>query len=240
MKHAFLCCIHGNFVALEAVAADIGRSAPDRVWCLGDVIGYGAQPRECLDFVMGRGWPTLLGNHEQMVLDQSKLEEFNPLPRYVIYFTLGAIGEHHRAWMRTLPEMIEEPGFQLVHGAPYGNKSREYLMNADNAKTGFAAATRPLVFHGHTHICKTFHFGDPIEYSKEPKQRVAPGARAIVDVGSVGQPRDSDPRASWVLYDDRSGEIEYHRVVYDNAEAARRHRAAGLPEKLAERLISAR
>ncbi len=239
MKHALLCCIHGNLVALEAVARDIDACSPDRIWCLGDVIGYGAQPRECLDLVMKRGWPTLLGNHEQMVVAPGKLEEFNPLARAVIYFSLGAITDAQRAWIRGLPESIDQPGFQLVHGAPFGDKSRQYLLTPEDARNSFAAATRPLVFHGHTHITKVFHGGDAPEVSKEPVQTVARGARALVDVGAVGQPRDRDPRASWVLYDDVAGRIEFRRVPYDIAEAQRRHRVAGLPDKLAQRLAEA-
>jgi diadenosine tetraphosphatase ApaH/serine/threonine PP2A family protein phosphatase len=238
MRIAFLSCIHGNLQALERVDRDVAACYPDAVYCLGDVIGYGAQPRECIDLVRARGWPTLLGNHEEIVLKPDTAERFQPYARAAIYFSMGALTDDHRAWIRTLPETIEGEGFQLVHGSTHGIRTQQYVLKPEEADEALRAASQPLVFNGHTHVPMVFHRLQEVVIDKERCQKLPPGRQAVVNVGSVGQPRDRDARACWVLYDTVRAEVEYRRLEYDNAEAARRIREAGLPVKLAERLMS--
>src|SRR3954469_6972774 len=133
MRIAVLSCIHGNVPALEAVDRDIAAAKPDRVLCLGDVVGYGAQPRECIEFVRARGWPTILGNHEAAVLDENCAEEFNPVAWMAITYTRKTVDASDRAWMRTLPEILEEDGFQLAHGSTAGARPFKYVLTEQDA-----------------------------------------------------------------------------------------------------------
>jgi diadenosine tetraphosphatase ApaH/serine/threonine PP2A family protein phosphatase len=238
MRIAVLSCIHGNLPALLSVDRDIAACSPDRVLCLGDVVGYGAQPRECIDLVHARGWPTILGNHEAAVLDDKACEDFNPVAWMAINFTRNVVTDADRAWMRTLPETMEEDGFQIAHGSTAGARPFKYVLSDQDADDALQAATRPVVFIGHTHIAIGFHRDGGLTQRRDPIQVVAPGTSAVINVGSVGQPRDKDPRASWVLYDTVTRQAEWRRVPYDINDAAERIRAAGLPEKLAHRLAS--
>jgi diadenosine tetraphosphatase ApaH/serine/threonine PP2A family protein phosphatase len=240
MRIAVLSCIHGNLQALEVVDRDIAAQKPDRVLCLGDVVGYGAQPRECIDLVRARGWPTLLGNHEAAVLDENCGEEFNPVAWMAINWTRGVVTDADRAWMKTLPETMEEDGYQLAHGSTAGARPFKYVLTNEDAEDALKAATRPVVFIGHTHIALAFHREGAITVRTDPVQRVASGASAVINVGAVGQPRDKDWRASWVLYDTTTREATWRRLEYDVTDAANRIRAAGLPEKLAHRLAEGR
>jgi diadenosine tetraphosphatase ApaH/serine/threonine PP2A family protein phosphatase len=244
MRIAVLSCIHGNIPALEAVDRDIAAAKPDRVLCLGDVVGYGAQPRECIEFVRARGWPTILGNHEAAVLDENVAEEFNPVAWMAITYTRKTVNEADRAWMKTLPETMELDGYQLAHGSTAGARPFKYVLTPQDAEDALNAATRPVVFIGHTHIALAYHrvggTGGAMTLRQEQSQQVAPGTSAVINVGAAGQPRDKDPRAAWVLYDTVTRQADWHRVAYDIALAAQRIRDAGLPEKLAARLIEGR
>lgn len=237
MKIAILACIHSNLTALEAVEKDIAAAGAEKVYCLGDVIGYGAHPRECIEFVRSRGWPTLRGNHEAAVLEPSMVERFNPIAQKVIYFTMGALTKADREWIAGLPTHIECDEFQLVHGSPADPRHFErYIMTQDDAKAAFAAASRPWVFCGHTHVPLAFFQREPLEYSSGPVWRLDPAVPALMNVGSVGQPRDKDPRSGWALFDTAKREVELRRVAYDAEKAATEVIAAGLPAFLGERL----
>lgn len=234
MKSAFVCCIHANVPALEAVDRAIAAARPDRVFCLGDVVGYGAQPRECVQLVRARGWPTILGNHEAAVVDPDTGEEFNPVARLAIDYTIGAVGDAEREWIRSLPETLETPEFQLAHGSTAGRRPFTYVLKPEDATAARVFAVRPIVFIGHTHIAGAWH-GPDQRWLTNPAQTIG-DMGAVVNVGSVGQPRDKDPRACWVEYDDVTREVRWHRVEYPVEQAQQRIRDAGLPEKLAYRL----
>jgi diadenosine tetraphosphatase ApaH/serine/threonine PP2A family protein phosphatase len=136
---------------------------------------------------------------------------------------------------------MEEDGFQLAHGSTAGARPFKYVLTEQDADDALKAATRPVVFIGHTHIALGWHReGGAMILRHDASQRVAPGASAVINVGAVGQPRDKDPRAAWVLYDIGTRQADWHRVAYDTALAAQRIRDAGLPEKLAARLVEGR
>src|SRR5438105_1209188 len=120
MITAFLSCIHSNLTALEAVEKDLISQGAQRVYCLGDVVGYGAEPRECIEFVRSRSWPTLLGNHDFAVINPSYMDPWVPNAKAALYYSMGALGKSERDWIRTLQESIEEPDFQIVHASPAG------------------------------------------------------------------------------------------------------------------------
>jgi len=243
MKIAFVADIHGNLPALEAVERDLASCAPAQIYCLGDVVGYGAEPWECLQHVRERGWGMLLGNHEAAIIEPAYAEVFNPYARAALLYSMGAIGKEGRAWLRTLPQVIETETLQLCHGWSHGTRRFQYVLSEQDVGNIFSESTRPTVVMGHGHFHALFCRPAGQEgstYSRDLVQSVPVGARAVINVGSVGQPRDNDPRACWALYDDSSRCWEFRRVGYDAAEAARRIREAGLSEKLADRLLDGR
>ncbi len=236
MKIAFLCCIHGNLPALEAVGKDLDAIQPDKVYCLGDVVNYGAQSRECVAYVRERNWPTLKGNHEAAVIDPSLAEEFTPRAKLCLYYTLGNLGKSEREWFKTLPESIEEADFQVVHGSPAGVMWQQYILNNEHAEQAFAAARRPWVFNGHTHVPMAFFNTTPLSYSKDARWKLERKIPALLNVGSVGQPRDKNPRSCYALFDTDTLEVQLRRIEYDIERAAALIMEAGLPKFIAERL----
>lgn len=237
MRYAITCCIHGNMPALEAVLKDIDTCNVDEGRCLGDLVGYGPEPKACIDLVRERGWPTTMGNHEAAMFDAVMVEKFNPRARDSLHYSMGNIGKSERDWIKALPIERVEQDFYLVHGSPVGDKIYKYVISEDDGREALDAAQRTLTFIGHTHHPCVFRAGDPVKLTRESKFVFDGKTKTIVNVGSVGQPRDKDPRACWVLYDTKTQEIELRRVAYDTQEACRRMVDAGLPPLLGERIV---
>ncbi|MBE7464988.1 MAG: sigma-70 family RNA polymerase sigma factor [Planctomycetes bacterium] len=239
MKIAVFGCVHANLPALDAVLQEIDAAKPDRVYCLGDVISYGSQPRECIQRIRERGWPVLRGNHEATVLNPSMLDEFNPFARNCGFFTLGALGPEERTWIETLPLTLNEHGIFFAHASPVtGKEYLQYLLSQETFQEAFEVLPANLAFVAHTHIPLVAFNEQPFRGSREPSMTIDPNVKTIVNVGSVGQPRDRDPRACWVLYDTASREVAFRRTAYDTQESCRRIKAAGLPVKIAERILT--
>ena len=219
---AIISDIHGNLEALQAVLADIDEQSVDEIYCLGDIIGYGPNPRECIDLVMERCAASILGNHDQAALFDP--EGFNAGAERAIFWTrhtleTGEPGDNERRWefLGELPRIRRENGFQFVHGSAR-NPLNEYVFpeeiyNQRKMERIFALVEK-YCFQGHTHIPGVFTEGlnfltpEEIEYRYELNAE-----KVLVNVGSVGQPRDLDPRACYVLLDDSS--VQYRRVPYD-------------------------
>ena len=241
---AIISDIHGNLEALEAVLADIDSRGVDEVYCLGDVIGYGPNPRECIDHVMNRSSVTILGNHDQAALFDP--EGFNANAERAIFWTRGVLetgdpAGNERRWeyLGELPRMKREDDILYVHGSAR-NPLNEYVFPEDvynqrKMDRIFALVDRHC-FQGHTHIPGIFtedqNFATPeqLGYRYERTDQ-----RSLCNVGSVGQPRDFDPRACYVTFDGRT--IEYHRVEYDvEKTAAKIFEVPELDNFLGERL----
>lgn len=252
--------LHSNIQALRRAFEDLAELGVERVACLGDVIGYGANPRECLALIMERAEFTLLGNHEDALLNFA--EDFNDNARAAIHWTQDVLNspehsseENFRFWnfLGALPDRIETDGALFVHGSPR-DPVREYMLprdvrNADKMARVFAAQTQPVCFVGHSHVPGVYVEGSPRYVSPAELQDglfVLPEDRKVlVNVGSVGQPRDGDTRLSYVLYEppggDRAGRIAFRRLSYDHEAASRSIRSQqGLPDYLAERLLIGR
>jgi diadenosine tetraphosphatase ApaH/serine/threonine PP2A family protein phosphatase len=239
MKIAFLSCIHSNLPALEAVERDLSAAGAQKVYCAGDIVGYGAQPRECVNFVRERGWPTVIGNHEQAMFNTEYSDQFMPAARAALFFSMGTLGRAERDWVQTLPESVVEQDFQLVHGFPSKQDTcRRYVLTVEEAQAAFAEAARPWVFLGHTHVPLSFFKTAPISYSKDAEWKLDKKLPALLNVGSVGQPRDKDPRAGYALFDTDTQTVSIRRVKYDNEKAAALIREAGLPDRLGQRLLT--
>jgi diadenosine tetraphosphatase ApaH/serine/threonine PP2A family protein phosphatase len=231
--------IHANYTALEAVLADAGEV--DETWCLGDIVGYGPDPNACVERI--RALPNLtclLGNHDVAVIGKMPFEAFNGDARRSLTWQERALSKDSLYFLQTLPETVQIRGdVSLVHGSPR-DPVWEYIINTLSARLNFAAFETRWCFVGHSHVQSIF-WQDPrngrvsLEIPR-PGERIALHSRAILNPGSVGQPRDRDPRAAYAIYDPDSQTWEPHRVEYDIAAVQARIRDANLPEKHALRL----
>ena len=241
MRHALVSDIHGNLEALQAVFA---RIAPDDdVWCLGDTVGYGPDPNACLALVRERASVVVLGNHDVAAVDNHGIELFNDHAREAIKWTQTVLDPGHAAWLDGLAYEHRLPEFLLVHGAPVDYFA--YVLNADDARRAFAATDAPLVFVGHTHVPDYYALAADGSLVHEGRRNggrltLVPGTRYIVNVGSVGQPRDRNPAACFAFYDPQARTVEWERVPYEIARTQAKIGAANLPATLATRLESGR
>lgn len=251
--------IHSNLHALYAVMADFQSMQCDSVVCLGDVVGYNAYPQECVNEIRAMGCPVVKGNHDEEVVhfaqllkdpDQNRALQvrMNPLARKAMEWNAQCLNEDSLTWLRRLPlQRIERSKFAMVHACLDQPQAWNYIMNANDATGNFLRQFLPLCFHGHTHQPKVFtwdgrhatehpQFWQQLVTEGETVVPLGPGPKYFINVGSVGQPRDGDPRASYGIYDSDAATVTLRRVTYDVAGAQQAVLSVGLPEYLAERL----
>lgn len=237
--YAVLGDIHANIDALNAVLDDARAQGVTHFVCVGDVVGYNAAPAACIRAVRDElGCPCVRGNHDHYVSDPgTNLADFHPSAAQVVEWTRSQLAADDVQWLHDLPLQKPVMGFMLVHATLDKPDHWGYVFENQQAEANFSYQYTPLCFHGHTHV--------PIIYSNEPGGVVhyqprdftlELGQRLFINVGSVGQPRDGDPRASYVVYDMAARQIRFRRVAYDVQAAMARNRLAGLPEKCAARL----
>ena len=237
--YAVLGDIHANIDALNAVLDDARAQGVTHFVCVGDVVGYNAAPAACIRAVRDElGCPCVRGNHDHYVSDPgTNLADFHPSAAQVVEWTRSQLAADDVQWLHDLPLQKPVMGFMLVHATLDKPDHWGYVFENQQAEANFSYQCTPLCFHGHTHV--------PIIYSNEPGGVVhyqprdftlELGQRLFINVGSVGQPRDGDPRASYVVYDMAARQIRFRRVAYDVQAAMARNRLAGLPEKCASRL----
>ncbi|MGI8856632.1 MAG: metallophosphoesterase family protein [Thermomicrobiales bacterium] len=228
--------IHGNRDALDAVLADAG--AHDRVWCLGDSVGYGPEPAACLAWVRDHCEIVLSGNHDYAVFDPAVVENFNPNAAAAAAWTRAQLSAADVQYLRSLPSIIEGEGVTLAHGSPV-DPIWTYILSVIDAHDAFASFTGLCCFVGHTHVAACY-VQDGDSTRRLPVMNDVPfaisGARSIINPGSVGQPRDRDPRAAYLWYDPDAATATWKRVPYAIERTQEKIRAAGLPERLAARL----
>ena len=238
MRIAVISDIHSNLHALEAVLSDIERESPDEIWCLGDVVGYGPRPNECADIVRERAAIVLVGNHDLAAIGKLDTSEFGPLAAKSAHWTERALGSPQTDWLRTLEPAATREGLELYHGSAR-DPVWEYVLSEEVALENLELTTAPVVLVGHSHLALALSWdGKRIEggLAGEGTEHETAGARWLINPGSVGQPRDSDPRAAWLLIDMATGRAAFRRIPYPIHETQAEMRAAGLPEDLATRL----
>lgn len=228
--------IHGNKEALDAVIADAG--AAERIWCLGDIVGYGPEPAACLAWVRAHCDIVLSGNHDYAVFEPSVVRDFNPNAARAADWTRAELSAEETAYLRSLPSLTEVAGVTLAHASP-ADPIWTYILSVVDARDAFSAFGGALCFVGHTHVAACYMEGDEVIErvpfaNDEPFSLV--GGRFIINPGSVGQPRDRDPRAAYLWYDDAIQTVVWKRVAYDIAAVQAKILAAGLPDRLASRL----
>ncbi|HSO27668.1 MAG TPA: metallophosphoesterase family protein [Anaerolineales bacterium] len=240
MRILILSDIHANLTALEAVLAAAGRI--DAVWCLGDMIGYGPDPNECVARM--RNLPSLacvIGNHDAAALRHIETDTFNPEARLALHWTRSSLSEANLAFLAALPEKVVLNDVTLTHGSPR-YPVWEYLLDNRTATQAFEHFDTSFCMVGHTHLPVIFSLTEMMSMARliipEPNTRFSLPPRAILNPGSVGQPRDRDPRASFLIYEPGSQTWEYRRVNYDIASVQERMIDAGLPDRHIQRLAA--
>ena len=234
---AILGDIHANLDALEVVLADCRAQGVTDYMCTGDVVGYNARPHECLEIVRALGCPIVMGNHDHYVSSRQNLEDFNPNAAAVIEWTRKQLSVEEMYFLRDLPFVTTRMGVTLVHSTMDCPEGFGYVFDPLQAEAHFVHQVTPLCFHGHTHCPMIYEKQIGAVYRIDAQDFKMPiGRKYFINVGSVGQPRDGDPRASYVIYDPKDRSVHFRRLEYDVAAAQAKVREAGLPERLAERL----
>ena len=237
MKYAIVSDIHGNLESLERAFALI--EPEERMLCLGDIVGYGPNPNECVRMIRERAAEVVLGNHDLAAIDNFGVEYFNDAARAAITWTQGVIEEANLTWLNGLGYEIRQPEYLLVHGAPVNYF--EYILDKRGAAKAFERTDAPLVFIGHTHIAEYYTLEPDGSISHAHMQHggeleLEDGKRYIIDVGSVGQPRDLNPQASFVRYDSDARRVQWVRYDYPIAQVQEKMLDVELPLALARRL----
>jgi diadenosine tetraphosphatase ApaH/serine/threonine PP2A family protein phosphatase len=236
VRVAVLSDIHGNLHALDAVLESIDRDAPDEIWCLGDLVGYGPRPNRCCAVVAERADACLIGNHDLAVLGRLDLEIFAPDAAISAAWTSGVLEPEARAYLESHEPKGEREGVGLFH-ASARDPVWEYVLSPGVAYASLAEAPQKLVLVGHSHVALSFHLSDTtLATAAEGTELELAGDRWLLNPGSVGQPRDGDPRAAWLLLDLEAQRATFRRVTYDVGATQAELRERGLPEALAARL----
>jgi diadenosine tetraphosphatase ApaH/serine/threonine PP2A family protein phosphatase len=242
MRSLIISDIHGNLEALDTVLTVLGGRYDD-VLVLGDLVGYGADPNGVVDRVKSLNPRAVIrGNHDKVAAGLEDGDSFNAVARSAVLWTFEALTPENREYLSNLPEGPVEIDdlLEICHGTPYDEDA--YLFDELDALRAFEAATRPVCLYGHTHVAVAFRYSDSLDIVAGPGDTAgacidfAPDARYLINPGSIGQPRDGDPRAGAAIVDHDRREIELFRIPYPIEEAQRKIRLAGLPEILAKRL----
>ena len=234
---AVLSDIHGNLEALEAVLAEVDRIGVDSVCSLGDIVGYGPSPAACVEIVRRRAAVSLTGNHDAAVAGLTSLDDFNDFARSAVEWTAAHLDDGQIAYLGMLPYTHRARGLLLVHASPIEPERWHYIHGMADIDEHFAAFEERLCFVGHSHRPGVYAIGADRSVARRGEcASLRPGFRYLVNAGSVGQPRDRDPRASYVIYDAASERVEVRRVAYPIEKTQERMRAAGIPVFLIDRL----
>jgi diadenosine tetraphosphatase ApaH/serine/threonine PP2A family protein phosphatase len=237
VRYGVLGDVHSNLEALDAVLAALEKQHVDAVLCTGDLVGYGGSPRECVARVRELAPRVLVaGNHDWAAAGRLGLEYFNQYARDAILWTRSALSRDDLQYLGDRAVLSVDGDVTVAHGTVHDPELFDYLQTPYDAHLSFAHLTTPFAFVGHSHIPVTFLSGPSITYVVGEEIRLDAAAQALVNVGSVGQPRDEDPRASFGVFDADERVVRIHRVEYDVEAAIARIDAAGLPRFLGERL----
>lgn len=241
MRIGIISDIHSNLEALTQSLAALERHRPDRVVCLGDVVGYGASVNECCELVRKVSEVTLLGNHDAAVSGRMDYSFYYDAARHALDWTASRIAPDHLDWLRSLPHAHRIENVQFTHGNPVAPEAYEYVFAIEQARELLPHLDElaDVNFIGHSHLCKAFalNSGGDVTEVVATKFGLRRGYKYVVSVGSVGQPRDCDNRACFVVYDTIERIVEYHRVAYDIEAAAQKIFDADLALNFGKRLF---
>jgi len=240
MRIALFGDIHANWEALEAVLADAMSQGVSDYVCLGDVIGYNADPAACLEKIREMGCPTVKGNHDEVASGNHSLDNMNPTAASALQWTRDQLSQDQRSWLAKLRMVRQVEDFTVVHSTLDQPAAWNYVTNRFDAMASFSYQFTRVCFHGHTHVPRVYIKSDRVLEVEPEVVEVEPDAKYFINAGSVGQPRDGDWRACYVIYDLEARLLRFRRVEYDIATTQRKILAAGLPGSLADRIAEGR
>jgi len=240
MKYAIIADIHGNLDAFQVVLEYIRAQKATHIVCLGDVVGYNAQPKECLDIVRQMNIPCVKGNHDEYCSTENHLDGFNPHAAEAVHWTREQLPEDDKKWLRELKYSRMAANFTMVHATLDAPERWGYVFDKLAAAASFPYQNTQMCFFGHTHVPVAFMRDTVVRGGTYSKFKVDPSKKYFINVGAVGQPRDNNPKSAYVIYDMDAQTIELRRLEYDIASAQKKILEAGLPERLAERLAFGR
>jgi diadenosine tetraphosphatase ApaH/serine/threonine PP2A family protein phosphatase len=236
VRYGIVADVHANLAAFEAVLNDMGHV--DALWCLGDLVGYGPDPNECIELLRRQNHLCILGNHDMAAVGLLDTEEFNPHAAFAADWTAATLTERSRNYLLGLPDRLVAEPFTFVHGSPR-SPAWEYITNEDRAAPNFQQFDTPACLVGHTHVPVLFTLEDSGVQGRVPGpgDRVEIGPHPVIaNPGGVGQPRDGDPRAAYALYDSDTRILGWQRVDYPIQLTQQRMKQSGLPQRLIDRL----
>lgn len=240
MKIALFSDIHANLEALEAVLADAEAEGCDSYICLGDIVGYNADPVACLERVRAMGCPVIKGNHDQDSSNDRSLDMMNPNAAEALHWTREQLNPEQREWLARLRLVRQIHDFTVVHATLDQPVSWNYVTNKFDAMANFSYQVTPVCFYGHTHVPRIFVRNSRVQEVPAESITIEAESKYFINTGSVGQPRDGDWRACYCIYDTDLNQVTFRRIEYDIKTAQQKILAAGLPEFLAERLAQGR
>jgi len=235
-KFAILGDIHSNWEALSAVLEDCREQGATDFVCVGDLVGYNADPVRCLRAVRELTPHVVRGNHDHYCSHDEHLDDFHPLAAHVVDWTRRQLSQDDAAYLRELSFTLRVAGFSVVHSTMDMPEKWGYVFDTLDAESHFTYQPTTVCFYGHTHIPVVFEKQSAVTRSHYERVKIALGKRYFFNVGSVGQPRDGDPLSAYALYDLEAREVVLRRVSYDVAATQEKVLKAGLPERLAKRL----
>ena len=231
IKYAVFGDIHANLEAFEAVLKDAQEQRCTHYACVGDIVGYNANPKECLDIVRHMRMPCVKGNHDEYSSTDGTLEALNPRAAASIIWTRQQLAEADKQWLRDLKYVRLVASFSIVHATLDGPERWAYVFEKLDAAASFTYQTTAVCFFGHTHLPTTFIRDSLIRGGTYSKFKIETGRKYFVNVGSVGEPRDGNPKAAYVIYDLAEGSIELRRIDYKLEKTEAKVQAAGLPSR---------
>lgn len=238
MKYGILGDIHANLSALNEALEGLERQGCERILSVGDVVGYGAAPKQCIALLRAHDVGVVLGNHDAACVGRLDDQYFNPFARAAMNWTRAQLSPDELAWLASLPYTLEREHCQVAHGTLHEPEAFHYALELHDALPSLEIMARPVCFVGHSHIPLTVMrtAAGQTAYTTDDVIDLSESEHALVNVGSVGQPRDEDPRAAFASYDADKRVVRIHRADYDIELEVARILGAGLPRVLAERL----
>lgn len=236
MLYAVLGDIHSNFDALEAVLAELKKAKVDNILSVGDTVGYGAEPGLCIQTMRRVAGDTVAGNHDYGAVNKTDIEYFNPEAKEAVLWTSKQLSREDNLYLSDLPLVIEKDNMTLVHGSLHIPELFAYIRTFYDAELCFRGLKNEVCFVGHSHIPVAIVKDSTIRTIRDPEISLKNVPKAIINVGSVGQPRDRNPNACYVLYDTEKKSVQFKRVEYDIVGASAKIIKAGLPTFNAERI----
>ena len=236
MKYGLLSDIHANLEALNAVLEKFKDEQVEKNICLGDIVGYGANPNECVELIRNNDFECVAGNHDWAVVGKQDIEYFNPVAKESVIWTADTLTEDNKKYLKQLELEKEFPKFVIVHATILEPDQWKYIRTTLDAHRNFKELTKPVCFFSHSHVPIVFKETERPEFSFDMSIEIEEGTKYLINIGSVGQPRDKNPDACYAIYDTEEKKVEIKRVPYDIKTAQDKIREADLPRMSAYRL----